>query len=72
MAVSYNRLLKKLVDLKMTPSQLARQAKVSPNIAMHLRNDEYISMQTVEKLCKYLNCGVDEILEFVEEINDGN
>jgi len=72
MAVTYNKLLKKLVDLKLTPSQLARQAKVSPNIAMHLRNDEYISMQTVEKICRYLNCGVDDILEFVEGTKDGD
>ena len=40
-------------------------ACVSANIMTRLRRNEYISMESIEKICGALNCSVDEILEFV-------
>ena len=67
MAVQYNKLLKKLVDLKMSNTELVQRAGVSANIMTKVKKDAYISMESLEKICKALNCGVDEILEFVPE-----
>ncbi len=67
MAVQYNKLFKLLIDLKMTNNQLAKQAGISLNIITHLKRDEYIAMQTIEKICNALGCGVDDILEFIPE-----
>ena len=33
------------------------------NIITRLKRDEYIAMQTIEKICIALDCGVDDILE---------
>lgn len=66
MAVKYNRLFQLLIDRKITNAQLAKKAGVSANIITRLKNDQYISMESVERLCTALNCGVDEILEFVK------
>lgn len=66
MAVRYDRLFHLLIDRKITNSQLAKKAGVSANIITRLKNDQYISMESVERLCTALNCGVDEVLEFVE------
>ena len=66
MAVQYNKLFK-MMDRKMTNSQLAKRAGVSLNIITRLKRDEYIAMQTVEKICIALDCGVDDILEFIRE-----
>ena len=30
-----------------------------------LKKDEYISMESIEKICVALDCGVDDILEFI-------
>ena len=67
MAVRYNKLFKMMIDRKITNNQLAKQAGISLNIITRLKRDEYIAMQTIEKICISLNCTVDDILEFVPE-----
>lgn len=66
MAVKYDRLFHLLVDRKMSTAQLAKKAQVSANIITRLKRDEYISVESIEKLCRALDCGVDDILEFVK------
>lgn len=65
MAVTYSRLLKLLIDRKMTTAQLRNRAGVSANIITRLKRDEYISLESIERICTALDCGVDEILEFI-------
>ena len=65
MAVSYNRLLKLLIDRKMSTAQLRNRAGVSANIITRLKKDEYISLESIERICTAMDCGVDEILEFI-------
>lgn len=74
MAVSYKKLLHMLIDKNMTIADLQRQAGYSANISTRLRNDSYISLETVEKICCVLNCKMDEIIEFIPDFanNGGN
>lgn len=65
MAVTYSRLLKMLIDRKMSTAQLRNRAGVSDNIITRLKKDEYISLESIERICTALDCGVDEILEFI-------
>ena len=65
MAVQYNKLFKMMIDRKMTNNQLAKQAGISLNIITRMKRDEYIAMQTIEKICIVLDSGVDDILEFI-------
>ena len=67
MAVQYSKLFKMLIDRKMTNNQLAKQAGISLNIITRLKRGEYISMQTIEKICIALDCNGDDILEFIPE-----
>lgn len=67
MAVQYNKLFKMMIDRKITNNQLAKQAGISLNIITRLKRDEYIAMQTIEKICIALDCSVDDILEFISE-----
>lgn len=66
MAVKYDKLFHLLIDRKMSTAQLAKKAQVSANIITRLKRDEYISIESIEKLCNALDCGVDDILEFVK------
>ena len=65
MAVLYNKLFKLLIDRKMTNAQLIEKACFSANIMTRLKKDEYVSLKNIEKICAALNCGVDDVLEFV-------
>ena len=38
---------------------------MSANIITRLKKDEYISLESIERICTALDCGVDEILEFI-------
>ena len=67
MPVKYNKLFKKLAERDLTPAQLMKDADCSANILMHIKNSEYISMASLEKICKVLECGPEEILEFYDE-----
>jgi len=65
MAVSYDKLFHMMIDRKITNAQLKSRAKISANIITRLKNDEYISMESIEKICVAMNCGVDSILDFI-------
>ena len=67
MAVCYDKLFHLMIDKKISNVQLKDMAGVSANIITRLKRDEYISIESIEKICLALNCGVDDILEFVPE-----
>ncbi|MCI7466069.1 helix-turn-helix domain-containing protein [Peptoniphilaceae bacterium SGI.137] len=66
MAVKYDKLFHMLIDKKISNAQLAEKAGVSANIITRLKRDQYVAMESIEKLCRALNCGVDDILEFTK------
>ncbi len=67
MSVSYNRLFHLMVDKKMSNSQLVQEAGISFNIISRIKRDEYISLESAEKICNALNCRIEDVLEFVPE-----
>ena len=67
MAVSYKKLFHLLVDRDMTAVQLQQQAGYSANITTRLRRNIYISLESVEKICRALDCKVDDIVDFVPD-----
>ena len=67
MAVGYNKLFKLMIDKKISNNELASKSGVSLNIITRLKRDQYIAMDTIEKICIALGCSVDDILEFISE-----
>ena len=67
MAVTYKKLSHMLIDRDMTPAQLQQEAGYSANISTRLRRDIYISLESVEKICRVLSCKVDDIVEFIPD-----
>lgn len=67
MAVSYKKLFHMLIDRNMTASQLQQKAGYSANISTRMRRDEYVSLESMEKICRVLDCKVDDIVEFVPD-----
>ena len=64
MAVCYDKLFHLLIDKRMTNAQLIAKAGVSANILTRLKKNEYVSLESIEKICHAIDCSVDDILEF--------
>ncbi|MDO4804907.1 MAG: helix-turn-helix transcriptional regulator [Lachnospiraceae bacterium] len=67
MAVNYVRLWKLLLDKGMKRTDLKTEAGISSNILAKLGKNEYVSMETMEKLCTSLECNIEDIMEFKTE-----
>lgn len=67
MGVRYDRLFHMMIDQRITNSQLMKMCGFSANIITRLKRNEYISMESLEKLCKTLECKVDDILIFGDD-----
>ena len=72
MAVSYKRLFHLLIERDMTTTKLQQQAGFSSNIVLRMKRNGYVSLETIESICCTLNCGVDDISEFVPEERDND
>jgi putative transcriptional regulator len=66
-AVRYKKLLHMLIDENRTITDLQRQAGYSANRSTRLRNGIYISFESVEKICRVLECKIDEIMKLATE-----
>ena len=64
MPISYDRLFSLMENQKMTNAILMRQANISGNIISRLRHNEYVSLETIENICRVFNCRADDILDF--------
>ena len=70
MAVSYKKLWKLLIDKDLKKKDLETLAGVSHYTINKLNKGENVTTDILGKICKALNCNVDDIMEFVEV--DGN
>ena len=67
MAVSYKKLFHMLIEEDMTPAQLQQKAGFSANIITRMKRNGYLSLDTIESICRVMDCGVDDILEFLQD-----
>ena len=67
MAISYKKLFHMLSDRNMTAAELQKEAGYSANISTRMRRDEYVSLESMEKICRTLDCKVDDIVEFIPD-----
>ena len=67
MAVNYNKLWRILTDENMKKIEMQYKTGISGNILARMGKNEYVSMQTVEKICRELNCTLDEMMEFTDD-----
>jgi len=67
MAISYKKLFHTLIDRNMTAAELQKKAGYSANISTRMRRDEYVSLESMEKICRVLGCKLDDIVEFIPD-----
>ena len=70
MAVSYKKFFHLLIDRGIQTSDLIEQAGFSANILTRMRREQYISLESIEKICLALKCKTDDILEFQDSTQE--
>ena len=72
MKVNYKKLWKLLIDKEMKKTDLITVAGINPNILARLGKGEYVSMESLHKICKAFNCDVGDICVLNDRSNEEN
>lgn len=67
MSVSYKKIWKLLIDKNMIKKQLREQAGLTTNVIAKLGKDENVSTEVLCKICKALDCGLEDIIEIIPD-----
>lgn len=67
MAVSYKKLWKLLIDRDMRKKDLAALADISSFTITKMSKGESVTTDTLGKICKVLECNVEDIMEFIPD-----
>ena len=67
MAIRYNKLWKLLIDKDMMKKDLRIQSGITTNALAKLGKNEHVSTQILEKICRVLDCNIEDVCEFVND-----
>ena len=67
MSISYNKLWKLLIDKNMTKTDLRIKADIATSTLAKLSKNEQVSMDVLVKICKTLDCDLNDIVELKKE-----
>ena len=65
MNVCYNRLFKLLIDKGLKKTEFAKEVGSGQNTLAKLSKNEYVSMEVLVKICKGLDCNIEDVVEVV-------
>ena len=63
MGVSYKSLWKLLIDKDIKKTEMAEGIGISTSTLSKLGKDEYVSLDVLVRICKYLKCQLSDICE---------
>ena len=72
MALSYKKLFKLLIDRSMMKKELCQLAGISTTSVSKLGKNQNVNTEIIEKICRALNCNVEDIMEFIPEESTGD
>ena len=67
MSVSYKKLWKLLIDKDMIKRDLREKAGLTTNVIAKLGKDQNVSTEVLCKICKVLDCGLEDIIEIIPD-----
>lgn len=65
MTISYNKLWKLMIDKHINKTKLRNQLGISSNAMAKLGKNESVQVETLAKICNYLNCTMNDIMEIL-------
>lgn len=70
MGIKYNKLFHLLIDRNMKKGDLQKSAQITGSIMARLAKNEVVKTDTIEKICRALQCQPGDIMEY-EDISTG-
>ena len=67
MAVSYKKLWKLLIDKDMKKKDLRIATGMTTTALAKLGKDEHVNTEILAKICKVLECNIEDIVEVIDE-----
>jgi len=67
MIISYKKLWKLLIDRDLKKKDLREMAGISPSTIAKLGRNENINTEVLIKICRALDCDLNEIMELIRE-----
>lgn len=71
MDVNYNKLWKLLIDRGMKKTEFAKMCGISGPTLAKLSKNETVSMETLIRICRKLDCKFDDFLDILPETAKG-
>ena len=68
--INYKKLFKLLIDRGEKKTVFAENAGINANTLAKLSKNEYVSMDVLARICRYLNCQISDIVEVMAEEDD--
>lgn len=62
--ISYKPLRKLLIDKEMSAGELKNILKISSATMAKLNSDKIVSLSVIDKICKYLNCNIEDVMQY--------
>ncbi len=70
MDVSYNKFFKILIDRKMKKKDICEQAGIATSTMVKMAKDENVSLDVLVRICRALDCTMDDILDVLPAENN--
>ena len=67
MSVCYKKLWKLLIDKNMNKTELRMASGITTTALAKLGRDENVNTEVLAKICKTLDCKIEDIMEMVDE-----
>ena len=67
MSINYNKLWKLLIDRNLMKKDLREMAGLSTNVIAKMGKNGDVSTEVLRKICKVLNCKLDDIVEIIPD-----
>lgn len=67
MQASYKKFFKLLIDRDLKKTEFAKLVGIGQNTLAKLSKNEYVSMEVLAKICKGLDCNIEDIVEIIKE-----
>ena len=68
--ISYNKLWKLAIDKGLNKTQLRDKVKISNQTLSKLSKNQYVSMDTLDRICQCFDCNIEDIVEHIKKEED--
>lgn len=65
--IRYESFWETLKRKKVTTYMLREKYNINPNTLTRMKHNKYLSLRTIEDLCKILDCRLEDIAEYISD-----